>query len=413
MRISRIAAALAALALAASLSACGGGGDSPKSSDGSGELTFFSWDNQETMTPLIKAFEAKNPKIKIKFSYAPPVQEYQDTLQKRLLAGQAADVFILGNKKEQAGGGYVKDLSRLPVISALSPFNLKMYSYKGKPYGVSVASWGGGLLVNLDLMAKIGVTKAPSTWDELLTTLAKVKAAGIRPMLEPSDGISTTIMAKIGQADAANGGLDEKIYDGQTTFSKAWTQPLQQWSELYTRGLVSKDAAGLKGDQVQTEFVAGRVAMIATGSWAVGAVKQGAPKMHFTFWPVPGESPGEDFWAGAASPAYAINSKAKNPVAAEKWVNFLGGSEGAKIYHDTTGSITTTSNYSPGLDPSLQAMYKDVVAGKVWCTWQAWPGASTSALDATMLTHVQATILGRERAADVTSALDQKYAALK
>jgi transposase len=35
-----------------------------------------------------------------------------DTLQKRLVAGTAADVFILGNKAEQVGGGYVKDLSK-------------------------------------------------------------------------------------------------------------------------------------------------------------------------------------------------------------------------------------------------------------------------------------------------------------
>lgn len=412
MNLKRITILATAGLLAGTLAACGGGsGGGGTSADGSGELTFFSWDNEDTMKPLIDAFEKENPDITIKFSFAPPVQEYTDTLQKRLLAGQAADVFILGNKAEQVGGGYVKDLSDLDVLDELSDFNVKMYSYEGKPYGVSVASWGGGILVNLDLLSTVGVTEPPATWDDFLDLLGTLKDAGITPFLEPTDGISTTIMAKVGQADAAGGGLDQAIYDGDATFAEAWTDPLDQWSQMYSEGLVSKDAAGLTGDQVQTEFVAGRVAMIATGSWAVGAVKEGAPDMDFTFWPVPGPTEGDSFWAGAASPAYAINAHAKNPVAAEKWVNFLGSAEGAQIYHETTGSITTTSNYTPDLDPSLALMYDDVVAGKVWCTWQAWPGTNTSALDEVMLSHVQKTILGQDDAAGITAALDDKLAA--
>lgn len=415
MNLRKLTAVFAVAAIATTLAACGGSGGQANagSTDGSGELTFFSWDNEATMKPLIAEFEKENPKIKIKFSFAPPVQEYTDTLQKRLLGGTAADVFILGNKAEQVGAGYVKDLSNLPVISELSPFNVKMYSYKDKPYGVSVASWGGGFLVNLDLLKQVGVTEPPATWDQYLQLLATLKGAGITPFLEPTDGISTTIMAKLGQADAAAGGLDEKIFAGSTNFSDAWTAPLEQWSRMYSEGLVSKDAAGLTGDQVQTEFVSGRVAMIATGSWAVGAVKEGAPTMNFTFWPVPGPQAGDAFWAGAASPAYAINAHAKNPIGAEKWVNFLGSAKGAEIYHDTTGSITTTSNYTPKLDPSLELMYADVVAGKVWCTWQAWPGTSTSALDEVMLSNVQKTILGQTNGAGITQALDAKLTTLK
>ncbi|MET7490038.1 extracellular solute-binding protein [Streptomyces sp. NPDC005538] len=415
MRRQRIATAVALSGLLATLAACGGGsGSSTASADGKGTLTFFTWDAEATMQPLVNEFQKENPGIKIKMSYAPPVDDYINTLQKRLLAHQAADVFILGNKTEQVGGGYVKDLTNLKAVSEVSPFNKAAETYKGKVYGVSTVSWGGGYLVNLDLLAKVGVTKPPATWAEFLAMCAKLKAKGISPLLEPSDGISTTVMAKIGQADQQAGGdLDTQIYDGKTTFSKAWTPSLDSWAQLYQKGLVSKDVAGLKGDQVQSEFISGRVAMIATGSWGVAPVRQGAKKMKIDFWPVPGEQAGQDYWAGAAAPAYAINSRAKNPVAAEKWINFLAGAKGSKIYHDTTGSITTTSTYKPNLDPALAKMYPAVVAGKIWCTWQAWPGANTSPLDAAMLAEVQQTVLGEAKPADVTKALDSKWATLK
>ena len=48
----------------------------PASAD-SGKLSFFSWDNEQTMKPVIDAFEKENPSIKIDFSTAPPVNEYE------------------------------------------------------------------------------------------------------------------------------------------------------------------------------------------------------------------------------------------------------------------------------------------------------------------------------------------------
>jgi hypothetical protein len=54
MRLRRTVAALAAIALALPLAACGG--SSGSSGKSSGKLTFFSWDGQDTMKPLIAKF---------------------------------------------------------------------------------------------------------------------------------------------------------------------------------------------------------------------------------------------------------------------------------------------------------------------------------------------------------------------
>ncbi|WP_285025437.1 ABC transporter substrate-binding protein [Plantibacter sp. ME-Dv--P-122b] len=402
-------------ALMAVLAGCSGAAPAA-SADGSGELTFFSWDNEEKMSPLITEFEEENPDITIKFSYAPPVQEYSDTLQKRLMAGNAADVFILGNHAEQVGGGFVKDLTGTAAAEAVSDFNRDMQTVDGKVYGISVASWGGGMLVNKDITAKVGVTEAPQTWDEFLALCAKLKDAGITPYLEAGDGISTTIMGSIGLAQADDGDADFEtaVFEGDTTFSDTWTKPLERWAQLYQEGLVTKDAAALTGQQINDEFNNGRVAMVSTGSWQIGAARDAlGDDANIDFWPVPGDTPGDTFWAGAASPPYAINAKAKNPVGAQKWVDFLASETGVKIFHETTGSITTTNNYTPELDPALAGMYEDVIGGRIYCTWQVWPGKNSAPLDAEFLAKVQETMLGQSDAEDITKALDTKFASLK
>lgn len=407
--LSGVALAAASATVLAGCSNAGG----TASDDGSGAVSFFSWDNEEVMQPLIDEFEKENPGTTIDFSYAPPVQEYIDTLQKRLMANNAADVFILGNHAEQAGGGYVQDLSDTTAAAQVSDFNREMHTYEGKVYGISVASWGGGLLVNKDLTEQVGVSEPPQTWAEFLALCQKLKDAGITPYLEAGDGISTTIMSLLGQAQAAKGtDFEADIFKQDSTFSEDWTEPLNTWSELYQDGLVSSDAAALSGQQINDEFNAQRAAMVSTGSWQIGAARAAlGADANLDFWPIPSVD-GDTFWAGAASPPYAINSKAKNPVGAEKWLDFLTSEKGSEIYHDTTGSITTTSTFTPELDPALDRMYAAVLAGDIYCTWQTWPGMNSAALDVVFLAKVQETMLGRSTAADITSALDERFASL-
>ena len=406
-------AAAAVVAVATSLAACSGT-SSASSDSGKGTVTFLSWDATATMQPLIDEFEKENPGIEVDMSYAPPVATYTTTLTKRLLAHNAPDVFILGNHTQQAGGGYVKSLDGTYAARVQSPFGTKMNTYKGHVYGISTATWGGGFLVNETLAAKAGVTSAPQTWAELVTDLKKFKAAGITGLQEAGDGTTTTIMGLIGRADANSGGnMDADIYDGKTTFSKAWTEAIQEWSTLYTQGLVNPSAAGLTGPQIVTEFDNQKVAMITTGSWQVAASRKAMPAgTKLDYWPIP-SSFGDPYWAGAASPPYAINSRAKNPVGAQKFVDFLASAKGVSMYAAETGSIMTTSNYKQTLDPALTGMYDDVVKGNVWCTWQAWPGADSDPLDQVLVANMQKVQLGKETAAGFTKALDTEWASLK
>ncbi|UFS59939.1 ABC transporter substrate-binding protein [Subtercola endophyticus] len=396
------------------LAGCASSGSSSATA-GSTKLSFFSWDTQAVMQPLIDEFQKQNPDITIDFSYSPPVATYVSTLQTRLLAGTAADTFIITaeNKGELVQNQSVKDLTNEPFMADSAQFNKDAYTIDGKNYGLSVASWGGGVMYNQDLLAKVGYTTPPQSWSEFLDLCSKLKAAGINPFYEPGDGVGVVLSALLGlQNKAENDKMDANIFNGTSSFEKEWTPSVKTWGELFDQGLEDRAVAGLTGTQTTDEFVKGNVAMIGTGSWNLATVKAGAPNMNVGFFAVPGTTSGDTYWAGAASPAYAINAKTPNLPQAEKWLAFLSSKTGSQLYNSGTSSITTTSTFTPVVDPSLTTMVPPVVGGSIYLPSEWWP-SNQDALSVYTTSVLQQFIQGAIPADQVGVLLDQKLKELQ
>lgn len=403
-----IAAILVATTASLGLAACSSGAGS--STDNT--VTFYSWDNADMMKPVLDGFEAKYPDIKVEVTYGTPVQGYISTLQTRLGSGTAPDVFIITaeNKQQIMDGGFAKDLSNEPWLSTLAKSAKDTYTKDGKVYGAATSSWGGGILYNQDLLQKVGFTNPPQTWNDFLDLCAKLKAAGIQPFYEPLDGIPVSVAALVGLVNVEHGGtLDADIWAGKTTFADTWTKPLEQWSELFTKGLEPSSVTSLTGDQVASEFEKGNVAMIGTGSWALGGIQAAAPSIKLNFMAVPGAD--ATYWAGAVSPGYAINAKATHPSSAEKFVAYLVSAEGVKAYQQKNANITTTSNFTPQLDPALSAMAKDVRGDKFYLPQVTWPTHSAE-LNQEAVSQLQMLAQGQTTPAKVAADLDTKLKSL-
>ncbi|TDL37372.1 ABC transporter substrate-binding protein [Arthrobacter nitrophenolicus] len=399
----------AVVAAAAVLTGCGSSGGS--GSDNT--VSFYSWDNEASMKPVLEEFKKQNPSIDLKVSYGTPVQGYISTLQTRINSGTAADVFIITaeNKTEIMEGGFAKDLSGEPWIGNIADAAKATYTKDGKVYGAATASWGGGILYNKDLLAKVGFTSPPETWYDFLALCKKLKDAGITPFYESGDGMPVSLAALVGLQNEASGGtMDADIWAGKTSFAKTWTEPLKDWSELFRQDLVSPSVAGLTGDQITSEFQRGSVAMIGTGSWALGSIQKAAPDMKLEFMPVPGDS--GTYWAGAVSPGYAVNAKAKNPDAAEKLVEFLQSKTGVELYQKQNAAITTTKDFTPELDPALSSMVPAVRDGKFYLPQVTWP-TNSAALNSETVSLLQQLIQGQTTPEKVASALDAKLASLQ
>lgn len=403
------AAVMAVSTLMVTVVACGGS-SSADSSD-AGTLTFFSWDSEQTMAPIIEEFEKQNPGITVEFSSAPPVAEYISTLQARILSGTAADVFAIAaeNKTNLIDNGAVADLTDEPFMANLNQFNKETYGKDGRTYGASIASWGGGILYNKKLLAEAGVTDFPTSWDEFLTASHKLKDHGVQyPFLESVQAMPIVVAAFVGSENAAAGGtLDQKIFDGSSSFAATWTEPLTVWSELYSSGLAPTDVVGLTGDQVRDEFIAGRAAMIPAGPWEIAPVRKGNPDLDIEMASVPGMSGPEPYLAGAASPGLAINAKAENPEAAKKFLDFYTSAQGVAMYNKATDAITTTADFTPVIDESIKPIVDPVRQGAIYLPQIAWQRCQ-DALNLEATAQLQQVVQGKTTPGDAAAALDAK-----
>ena len=409
MRTRRVLAAAVAVLGVVVLLATRARGSSSGPADNT-TLTFFSWDNEKDMKPVIDGFTAQNPGVRVEFSTAPPVAEYIATLQTRILSGTAADVFFIAaeNKTNLIENHAVADLTDEPFMAAVAPFNKQTYSGGGRVYGMSVASWGAGVLFNKELLAKVGATDVPATWDEFLALCTRLKDAGITPYLEPVQGMTMDLAAFLGARNAASGdALDKGIFDGSSSFAATWTEPLTQWSRLWTQGLVTQDVVGLTGDQVRDEFANGRVAMIAAGPWDMQPLRKAAPQLQVDMRPVPALAGGQQFLAGAASPGFAINAKARNPALAKKFLAYLSTPDALALYNKSTSAITTTANFTPVIDPALQSIVGQVRAGQIYLPQIAWQ-RHEDVLNVEATAQLQLLVQGKASPAEVAAALDRK-----
>lgn len=411
MKRSRlVTGGLAAVALFA-LTACGGS----EPADGRTKLTYLSWTAEPQMTPLLEAFEEAHPDIVVEASYAPPVAEYIQTLQTRVLSGTAPDVFMIAaeNKTSLIDGQHVVDLTGEAFLDKIPEFNQETYGRDGKVYGMSVSSWAAGYLYNKDLLAQVGHDSVPETWDEFLQLCKDLEAAGITPFLESVDQMPTTVSAWVGAKSATmDPSLDEQIFSGESTFEEQWTPILEEYDRLYTEGIVSPDVVGLDGDMIRDEFANGRVAMINAGPWVINPIREAAPDLQFGFAPVPAFPGGEPYLAGAATPGYAINAKAdeEQQAAAKKFLEFIATPEAMEIFEEQTNDVTVTSDFEPTPDEAFAPLVPAIREGELYLPMIAWQ-RSEDVLNVEAVAQVQRMIQGQVTPQQVAQALDTKLAA--
>ncbi|GEK21421.1 ABC transporter substrate-binding protein [Cellulomonas xylanilytica] len=409
--------ALAALAAAAALAltACSGDSGDGGDSGGTTTLTFLSWTGEEQMEQVIDAFEEDHPDIDVEASYSPPVAEYIQALQTRVLSGTAPDVFLIAaeNKTNLINGEHVLDLSGEDFVENVEPFNLETYGRDGKYYGLSLSSWAAGYLYNKELLAQVGYDAVPETWDEFLEMCAKLQDAGITPFLESVDQMPTTVSAWVGAKNAEmEPSLDDQIFSGESTFAEQWTPELEEYNRIFEEGLMSPDVVGLDGDQVRDEFANGRVAVINGGPWFIGALKEANPDLDFSFSLVPAIDGGEPFAAGAASPGYAINSKADEDKqeAAKTFLRWLATPEAVELFQSLTNDVTVTSDFEPPVDPTFEPMVPSIREGQLYLPMIAWQRAE-DVLNVEAVAQIQRMIRGEVEPEQVAEALDTKLAA--
>ncbi len=229
MKTPSLPALVAAMTATALLAACSGGTNAANDSGsgGGGTLTLASVD-QGSIEDVVKAFEAANPGVEVRFTTS-GADQYQQQIRTQLASGTAPDVMSVWPGNGNPGAtyvlakpGYLLDLSDQPWAAKLPEAVKTVAQYEGKTYNGIFGLNAIGAIYNEQAMDKAGLTP-PGTWTELLAFCRAAAAKGTPAFaLGNQDNWVTQLVAYALVATvvyAPDRDFDKKMQAGQATFA--------------------------------------------------------------------------------------------------------------------------------------------------------------------------------------------------
>ncbi len=305
------------------------------------------WGGQEDVninTEITKVFEERNPGIKIKIEYIP--KDYDTKILTMIAGGNAPDVIqVAESLAVYAQKGTVVPLDDFIKKDKLDtsiyfPSVLSAFKVSGKQYGMP-HRWGPMMLYyNKDLFDQAGVEYPKDwTWDDFLAAAKKLTTGTGRNKIYAYANVTASwwpwYMYPLMQFGSPI--LNEERTAPNFNRDKA-AKCLEFMYDLmykYEVAPTPKQMASFDNLGPDQLFEMGRVAMNATGYWAVEGLRQ----IKDLNWDVAWFPKGEKNVAPMFGASWAITSEAKNKEAAWKVVRFFAGEEYARIIARTAHDI--------------------------------------------------------------------------
>lgn len=380
---------------------------------GSGEevtLSFLSWYNEETMGDFIEAFEAENPNITIDLQYVPPVTEYVEKFLILSASEEMTDLFFTcaENKKEVVDRQLALDLSDMEIFDRIEERTAATYGADGEVYAFAPLAWTGAIFYNVDLFEEYGV-EVPTTWDEFVEACRVFRDNGIEPYAN-SQGNERDLCQSLYQSMviSQNPNADQEINEGTATFEQYYTEPLQIWyDDMVASGLYSNLSMGLSGEQLQSMFASGQVAMISCGPWDLATYRELG--VNFDTFPL-ADKEGNVILGGAVDPGFSVSSTSEHQEEALKFIEFMTREENLLTYHDLTGRAIVVDGIDYEMDPLYDKYIEQTVDGDFYLAQIEWE--NSAAIMEEFNTAIQDVLTGADTIDNVPKRLDAKNAEL-
>ncbi|MDO5671710.1 MAG: ABC transporter substrate-binding protein [Actinomycetaceae bacterium] len=367
----RIVAVLGAVALTASLAACGGGdkktdtgadGTTPPADDGGKKVGVVTWwsagSEKDGLAALENVFKEQNPDITFENQAVSggSGSNAKQKLQTDLAAKNPPDTYQAHAGAELSSdieAGYLEDVSNLydefNLRNAFPATLLDRLTVDGKIYSVpSNVHRGNVVWVSPAALEKAGLDPKtpPANLDAWIADMEKLKAAGVEyPITVGADWtqlqlLETVLISDLG-AEGYNG-----LFSGTTQWDSAdVTKALEHFSKIMSftdPGLYQEDWEPAMKSIINND---GKVAYNVMGDWAPAAFKAAEKKwsQDFYTWPVPGNEGVFDFLADS----FTLPVGAKNIDGAKAWLKTISSVEGQIAFNVIKGSIPARSDLTP------------------------------------------------------------------
>ncbi|MCL6613512.1 MAG: sugar ABC transporter substrate-binding protein [Firmicutes bacterium] len=306
-------------------------------------IKFAIWDY--SLSPeykeAIESFQKENPGIKVKVIDTSS-KEYVDKVTVMLAAGEDVDVIAI--KDMPSFAGYVTRKQLLPLDAFVRRTRLDLKDYGGFVEALRVNCRLYGLPYRRDLYilfynkeifdrAKVPYPRHEMTWDQF-RKIARQLTSG-----EGNEKVYGayvhTWKSMVTNPGIARCGGRYSLVDGEYGFLKP-VYELFLKMQNQDRSIMSFAEAKTTSAHYRTQFEAGKAGMIYMGTWHIGQlISDKKAGKHNIDWGIvraprfPEQNPGST--VGLVTPC-GINAKSKKAEAAWKFISFLGGEKGARIF---------------------------------------------------------------------------------
>ncbi|HEU5471952.1 MAG TPA: extracellular solute-binding protein [Actinophytocola sp.] len=352
-RLALVIPVCAALALVG----CSPGSLGSSAGDGKVTLTFLVDNNEASTKPadaLAREFTAKNPDITVKVEVRPQGGEGDNVVKTRLSTGDMTDVFLYNSgsllqalKPQETlvslkGEGFLNNVQEtfFPTVSV----GEDVY---GVPFGTAV---GGGILYNRAVYSRLGL-QVPKTWAEFMANNAKIKAAGVAPVIQTYQDTWTSQLFVLG--DFHNVAAAEPNFADDYTANKvkyatsaAALKGFQRLQTVHEAGYLNEDFAAAKYEDGLRELATGTGAHYPILTFAVGALtaSHAAQINDIGFFAQPGDDAAKNgltVWTpgGIYIPKTTEGAQLD---AAKKFLAFIASPDGCRVQ---TEAYTPTGPY--------------------------------------------------------------------
>jgi raffinose/stachyose/melibiose transport system substrate-binding protein len=384
--------AVAAVATLA-LSACSAGsiGDSDSGGEGGNvSLTFLVDNGEDTVKAaeqVAKDFTAKNPTIQVKVETRPGGGEGDNLVKTRLSTGDMSDVFMYNSGSLFQAIAPTKNLLPMddqPWAGQLVENFKTTVSAEGKVYGAPWSTFqAGAVMYNRAVYDKVGL-QVPKTWAEFMANNAKLKAAGIDPIVQTYQDTWTSQLFVLGDfhnVAAAEPDFADRYTKNQAKYatSPAAIKGFQHQQEAFDAGYFNKDFASAKLTDGLKKLADGTGAQfpILSSVFAELAANNPDKVKDIGMFPLPGDDAakhGMTVWtpAGVYIPTSTEGAKLD---AAKKFVAFIASPDGC---NSQSASAAPTGPYgitTCELPADVSQVAKDIKS------YIDKPGASSLALE--------------------------------
>jgi len=385
--------AVAAVATLA-LSACSAGdlGSSDSNSEGGNVSLVYSVGNSpddvKTAEQLAKDFTASNPTITVKVETRPEGGEGDNLVKTRLATGDMTDVFGYNTGSLFQAIAPEKNLTPLddqPWIGQLDENFKTTVTANGKVYGAPSGTFmAGAVMYSRPVYDKLGL-QVPKTWAEFMANNAKIKAAGIDPIIQTYGETWTSQLFVLGDfhnVAAAEPDFADRYTKNQAKYatSAAAIKGFQHQQQAHDAGYFNKDFASLKVTDGVKKLAAGEGAHYPILSAVLAELAGVAPDKvnDVGMFPLPGDDAAKNgltVWTpgGVYIPKSTEGAKLD---AAKKFLAFIASPEGCES--QIKGDETPTGPFAVKtckLPDDVSQVAKDVQA------FVDKPGGSSLALE--------------------------------